>query len=68
MTGRGQGYDVDALDVDAAISRHVRVQLTVHPEAGMAVPDRALDAAKGLHEKTNRHRRKLRVEITKQYP
>jgi hypothetical protein len=34
----------------------------------MAVPDRALDAAKGLHEKTNRHRRKLRVEITKQYP
>ena len=64
MIGRGHGYDADALDVDAAKSR----QLAAHPVAGMAAPDRALDAARGLHEKTNRHRRKLRVEITKHYP
>jgi len=67
MIGRGHGYDVDALDVDAAKSRHVHVQLAAHPDAGMAVPDRALDTARSPR-KTNRHRRKLRVEITKHYP
>jgi hypothetical protein len=48
---------VDALDVDGAKSRHVHVQLAAHAGAGTAAPDRALDTAKGLHEKTNRHRR-----------
>jgi len=68
MIGRGHGYDVDAPDVDAAKSHHIHVQLAAHADAGMAAPDRALDAARGLHEKTNRHRRELRVEITKHYP
>jgi hypothetical protein len=68
MIGRGQGYDVDALDVDAAKSRHVHVQPAAHADADMAAPDRALDAARGFHEKPNRHRRKLRAETTKHCP
>ena len=32
MIGRGQGYDVDALDVDAAKSRHVHVQPAAHAD------------------------------------
>ena len=54
MIGRGHGYDVDAPNVDAAKSHHIHVQLAAHADAGMAAPDRALDAARGLHEKTNR--------------
>ena len=41
-------------------------QLVSDADAGMAVSDRALDAAKGLHQKPNRHRRELDVEFTKQ--
>ena len=46
MTGRGHGNDPDAFNVDAAKSRHVRVQQVSHADASMAVSDHALDAAK----------------------
>ncbi len=66
MTGRRYRNDPDAFNVDAAKSGHVHVQLVSDADAGMAVSDRALDAAKGLHQKPNRHRRELGVEFTKQ--
>ena len=66
MTGRGHGNDQNAFDVDAAKSRHVHVQLASHADASMAVADHALDAAKGLHQEANRHRRELGVEFTQQ--
>ena len=60
------GNDPDTGDVDAAKSRHVYVQQASHADASKAASDHALDTAKGLHQEANRHRRKLRVKITKQ--
>jgi hypothetical protein len=66
MTGRSHGNDLDTCNVDAAKSRPVHVQLTSHADGSKAASDNALDAAKGLHQEANRHRRELGVEFTKQ--
>jgi hypothetical protein len=59
VTGRGHRNELDAFDIKAAKSRYVHVQLASHTDASMAVSDRALDTAEGLHQETNRHRREL---------
>ncbi len=67
MTGRGHGNDLDAFNIDAAKTRHVHVQQASNADGSMAVSDHAFDAAKGLHQEANRHRRELGMEFTKQH-
>lgn len=65
MTWGSHWDELDTFYVDAAKSCHIHVQLASHADACVAVSERVLDAAEGLHQKSDRHGWELGFEFAK---
>ena len=66
MTGSGNWNQLNAGNADMAKARQIHVNLAPYANTGSATPDPAFNSAERLYQESNRYRRELHVEVTKE--